>query len=425
MTQDNPQRVVVTGLGVLAPNAHGIAAFERALRDGRSGVRFRPELADRGFGCQVAGVPDNLDDLRDRYFDPVAQLGMDRYSVMGCIAGLDCWEDAGLSIDSHLTDWDTSIVFGSGIGGLETAGKVLVPMTDSARVRRLGSTVPERVMASAVSARLGGLLGAGGQVTSNSSACSTSTESIINGYWMIGEGRASRVLAGGCEGDSPYIWAGFDGMRVLCRNFNQAPEQASRPLSATAGGFVPASGAGALLLESLESALRRGAPIYAEVCGAAVNCGGQRNGGTMTAGNPEGVRRCIHSAIESAGIAPAEIDLISGHLTATQGDRIEVRNWRCALGLPPGRFPLLTAPKSLIGHALGAAGAIECVACILQLQRDFVHPSLNCEDLHPDLEWCEEFIPRTCLDREIHVVAKASFGFGDVNSCILFRKFNS
>ena len=312
---------------------------------------------------------------------------------MGCIAGLDCWEDAGLSIDPDSTDWDTSIVFGSGIGGLETAGKVLVPMTDSARVRRLGSTVPERVMSSAVSARLGGLLGAGGQVTSNSSACSTSTESIINGYWMIREGRAARVLAGGCEGDSPYIWAGFDGMRVLSRNFNHAPEQASRPLSATAGGFVPASGAGALLLESLESARRRGAPIYAEVCGAAVNCGGQRNGGTMTAGNPEGVRRCIHAAIESAGIAPADIDLISGHLTATQGDRIEVRNWRCALGLPPGRFPLLTAPKSLIGHALGAAGAIECVASILQLQRNFVHPSLNCEDLHPDLDWCERVHP--------------------------------
>ena len=99
MTADNPQRVVITGLGVLAPNAHGIAAFERALRDGRSGIRFRPELADLGFGCQVAGVPDDLDGLRDRYFDPAAQLGMDRYTVMGCIAGLDCWEDAGLAID--------------------------------------------------------------------------------------------------------------------------------------------------------------------------------------------------------------------------------------------------------------------------------------------------------------------------------------
>src|SRR5512133_4339154 len=101
------RRVVITGLGVLAPNAHGIDNFERALREGRSGVRSRPELAGLGFGCQVAGVPEDVDGLRDRYFDTVAQLGMDRYTVMGCIAGLDCWADAGLSIDRAMADWDT------------------------------------------------------------------------------------------------------------------------------------------------------------------------------------------------------------------------------------------------------------------------------------------------------------------------------
>ena len=315
------------------------------LARGHSGVRSLPELKALGFACQVAGVPEDLDELRDRYFDPVLQLGMDRYTVLGCIAALDCWHDAGLAVDPDTPDWDTSIVFGSGIGGVETTGKVLVPMTDSARVRRMGSVVPERVMASAVSARIAGLVGAGGQVTSNSSACSTSTESILNGYWAVREGRATRVLAGGSEGDSPYIWAGFDAMRVLSRCYNDRPEQASRPLSASAGGFVPAAGAGALMLESLESAQERGARIYAEIAGGAVNCGGQRNGGTMTAGNPEGVQRCIQAAIESAGVMPGEIDLISGHLTATQGDRIEARNWRRALCLPNGAFPLINAPN--------------------------------------------------------------------------------
>ena len=145
----------------------------------------------------------------------------------------------------------------------------------------------------------------------------------------------------------------------------------------------------------------------------------------MTAGNPEGVQRCIQSALQSGGVEPAEIDLISGHLTATQGDRIEVRNWRRALCMPGSGFPLLNAPKSLLGHGLGAAGAMECVACILQLQRNFVHASLNCEDLHPELAWCDPYIPRTCVEREIRLVAKASFGFGDVNSCILFKKFKS
>jgi 3-oxoacyl-(acyl-carrier-protein) synthase len=214
-------------------------------------------------------------------------------------------------------------------------------------------------------------------------------------------------------------------MRVLSRNFNEAPESASRPLSATAGGFVPASGAGAVLLETLDSAVSRGARIYAEIAGAAVNCGGQRNGGTMTAGNPEGARRCIREAVRSAGIAPREIDLVSGHLTATKADPSEVGNWLCALELPREQFPLLNAPKSLFGHALGAAGAIECIAVILQLWKSFVHPTRNCDDLHPGLTWCEEKIPRRCLEREIRTAAKASFGFGDVNACVVFRHFSS
>jgi 3-oxoacyl-(acyl-carrier-protein) synthase len=417
-------RVVVTGLGVLAPTAHGLAAFEQSLRDGRSGIRFRPELADLGFSCQVGGVPPGLDGLRDRYFDPATQLGMDRHSTLGCIAGLDCWDDAGLVRGTGAqVDWETGIRFGTGIGGIETVASTLVPMTDSRRVRRMGSAVPERIMGSAASARLGGLLGVGGQVTANSSACATGTEAIIEGYWAVREGRSSRVLAGGCEGDSPYTWAAFDAMRVLSRNFNHAPEQASRPLSATAGGFVPAAGAGALMLESLESAVTRGARIYAEVAGGAVNCGGQRNGGSMTAPNSDGVRRAIRAAVGDAGIDPREIDLISGHLTGTMADSLETRNWRCALDLDDSNLPLLNAPKSLFGHALGAAGAIECVAAILQLHRGFVHPSCNCDDLHPEISWDPDRIPRAALERELRIVAKASFGFGDVNTCILFRQY--
>src|SRR5258705_442131 len=130
-SQMSTSRVVITGLGVLAPNGHGPQAFERALREGRSGIRFRPELADLNFSCQVAGVPGAIDDLRDRYFDPVLQLGMDRYSVIGCIAGIDCWRDAGLEQHPEYPDWNTSIIFGSGIGGLHTVGRVLVPATDS------------------------------------------------------------------------------------------------------------------------------------------------------------------------------------------------------------------------------------------------------------------------------------------------------
>jgi 3-oxoacyl-(acyl-carrier-protein) synthase len=144
----------------------------------------------------------------------------------------------------------------------------------------------------------------------------------------------------------------------------------------------------------------------------------------MTAGNPEGARRCIREAMRSAGIEPAELDLISGHLTATKADPLEVSNWCAALELPLDRFPLLNAPKSLIGHTLGAAGAIESVAVILQLANSFVHASYNCDDLHPQIAWCESRIPRRTIERELRVAAKASFGFGDVNACVVFKSFN-
>jgi 3-oxoacyl-(acyl-carrier-protein) synthase len=215
-------------------------------------------------------------------------------------------------------------------------------------------------------------------------------------------------------------------MRVLCRDFNDQPERASRPMSASAGGFVPGSGAGVLHLESLESAEARGARIYAEVLGGALNCGGHRGGGSMTAPNPESVRRCIRQAVGSAGVEPDEIDAINGHLTATGADPREVASWAAALERTPDNFPPITSTKSMIGHGLGAAGAMESVACILMLQGGFVHPSINSEDVHADIEAYSASIPQKVLERPgLRTIIKAGFGFGDVNVCVVFRKWGS
>ncbi|MGE5361948.1 MAG: beta-ketoacyl-[acyl-carrier-protein] synthase family protein, partial [Bacteroidales bacterium] len=290
------------------------------------------------------------------------------------------------------------------------------------KVRRLGSTTVEQTMASSVSACIGGFLALGGQVTTNSSACTTGTEAIVEAFHKIREGRATRILAGGAEGSSHYIWAGFDAMRVLARNWNDCPDAASRPMSASAGGFVPSSGAGLLMLESLTSARKRGARIYAEVLGGHVNCGGQRGGGSMTAPNPEGARRCILAALDVAGIGAGEIEAINGHLTATMADTLEVGTWQRALGRKPDAFPWINSTKSLIGHGLGAAGGVEAVAVVLQISRGFVHGSLNCDDLHPDLAAFAGCIPHQTIDVAPRVVAKASFGFGDVNGCAIFAR---
>jgi 3-oxoacyl-(acyl-carrier-protein) synthase len=260
-------------------------------------------------------------------------------------------------------------------------------------------------------------------VTTNSSACSTGTEAVAEGCLRIRQGLAERMLCGGVEAASHYIWAGFDAMRVLARSWNDEPERASRPLSASAGGFVPGAGAGVLLLESLESALARGARIRAEVLGVALNCGGHRGGGSMTAPNPAGVERCIRAALGDGGLEPGRIDVVNGHLTATGADPREVASWARALGRGPERFPLLTATKSLIGHALGAAGGIECVASVLMAEGDFVHASLNCEDVHPEIEPFAGAIVHQSRPAPVGTVAKAGFGFGDVNAVVVFGKW--
>jgi 3-oxoacyl-(acyl-carrier-protein) synthase len=421
------KRVVVTGMGVAAPNAHGLDNFEQALREGRSGIRFIPLLEELKFGCQIAGVPENFDVIRKEYFDHEKLLSINDNIGYASVSAADAWVDAGLKIPDSAddtVDWDTGVIAGSGIGGMDTIAGTVVPMINEGKVRRMGSRIVEQVMNSGTSGRIGGLIAAGNQVTSNSSACSTGNEAIIEAAGRIRFGLAKRMVAGGSEGASPYIWGGFDAMRVICRKYNDNPAAGSRPMSASACGFVPGSGGAMLVLEDLETAQLRGARIYAEVIGGHVNSGGQRMGGSMTAPNPDGVTRCIRAAIADAGIDPAEIDAINGHLTATFADPYEVKNWAAALGRTPENFPFINSTKSLIGHCLGAAGAIECVATILQIYKGFLHPSINCEDIHPDLSEFAERIPQKCLDYpQLQIFAKAGFGFGDVNSCLIFKKW--
>ena len=280
-------------------------------------------------------------------------------------------------------------------------------------------------MVSGVSAYLGGILGLGNQVTTNSSACTTGTEAIMMGYDRIMTGGAQRMLVGSCSDDGAYLWGGFDALRVLTSKHNETPTKGSRPMSATASGFVPGGGAGALVLESLESALKRKATIYAELLGGHINSGGQRQGGSMTAPNDEAVKKCITRAVEQAGITTAEIDTINGHLTATKNDHKEIRNWSEALGVAGSDFPPINSLKSMVGHCLSAAGAIESVACILQIHNNFVFPNINCEDISEEIKSMinPSQIPTQPIYKNVDVVVKASFGFGDVNGCIVFKKF--
>ncbi len=420
------RRVVVTGLGVIAPNGNGIRDFELALRKGRSGLKYQQIMEDANFACRVAGTPEGVDALAEATFASDELMAMNMSHRYASLAAIEAWTDAGLEVPSRDSDvnWDSGAILGTGIGGMDTTAERVVPYTNDKKIRRMGSTAVEQVMASGISARVSGQLALGNQVTTNSSACSTGSEAIAMGLERIRRGQAERMLCGGAEGASHYIWSGFDAMRVLCRNFNDEPEKASRPMSASAAGFIPGAGAGILLLESLESAEARGVPIYAEVAGAAVNCGGHRGGGSMTAPNPEGVMRCIRGSLADAGVDAGEVDAINGHLTATGADPREIASWSRGLSRGPEDFPMITATKSLIGHALGAAGGIESVASVLMLKEGFLQPSVNCEDLHPEIQPFEASIPHEGVDApDLRVIAKAGFGFGDVNACLIFRKW--
>lgn len=420
------KRVVITGLGVVAPNGIGVETFTQALKNGTSGISFHQELKDLNFSCQIGGIPPISDELKSKYFTDLQLRGFNSSGILyGCIAGIDAWKDAGFTVnsDSEL-DYETGLIFGTGTSGVEKFREAIYKLDDG-NVRRLGSTVVLQTMASGVSAYLSGMLGLGNQVTTNSSACSTGTEALLLGYDRIQNGKAKRMLVGSCSDHGPYVWGGFDAMRVMTYKHNTEPKKGSRPMSATASGFVPGSGAGALVLESLESALERGAKIYAEVLGGEVNSGGQRNGGTLTAPNADAVQRCISRAIENAKISNNEVDVINGHLTATTKDALEIQNWSEALNRSGEDFPYINSTKSLVGHCLAAAGAIECVASIIQLKEQFIAPSINCEDLHPEIEKLlhRDKILQTSQQHDFNIIAKASFGFGDVNACVLFQRF--
>ena len=245
------------------------------------------------------------------------------------------------------------------------------------------------------------------------------------GFERVQSGKAIRMLVGSCSDDGPYIWGGFDAMRVMTYKHNETPEKGSKPMSAEASGFVPGSGAGALVLESLETALERKATIYAEILGGNINSGGQRSGGTLTAPNSEAVQKCIVDAMKDANIKSTEIDAINGHLTATIKDPLEIENWTKALGRKGKEFPIVNSLKSMIGHCLAAAGAIENVATVLQLKHQFIFPNINCNEVHPDILKLisKEKIPTKMTPKKLNIIAKASFGFGDVNGCIIFKRY--
>jgi len=431
MTKSNSfHRVVITGLGVVSPNGTGVESFHEAIREGKSGVKFDQSMADHNFQCQVSAKP-TIDEARLKEIMPSGlYVKMENQAMKyACLAGYEAWEDAGLepTPKDENPDWDTGIIFGVGALAMDEFIGSKFKMVKYNDPRRIGSRVVEQTMNSGAVTYLNKLIGFGNIATANSTACATGTEAVILGYERIREGKAKRMLCGSTEAEGLYIWSGFEALRIICRDSNDVPEKASRPMSANSFGFVPSTGSGALVLESLESAQKRGAKIYGEIVAGEIVNGGQRNGGSITANNPDATQRSITRALEAAGIKGSDIDLICGHLTSTIGDVREIEAWTRALERSGSDFPRINALKSMIGHSLGASGSIELVASSLQLHHGFAHPNINVDNLHPDIVSLidTDSIIYGDLEMNIDYLAKASLGFGDVNCCVILKKWDS
>ncbi|MEK7389821.1 MAG: beta-ketoacyl-[acyl-carrier-protein] synthase family protein [Elusimicrobiota bacterium] len=432
-----PKRIVVTGIGAVAPNGLGVAAYRESLMAGRSGITHHDELKTLNFACQIGGKPPVGPDEAEALAGTADLAKLNEAMVYATMAAVEAARMSGISVDLKKgyndtpVDWTTGAIIGCGIGGMDTMLDDMAPVMAHAGAqdegmgcRPMGADIVPKIMESSVSVAVGKFLGLGGQTTTNSSACNTGTEAIFEAFKHLQLGYCDSMYAGGAEGTHPGTWSGFDAMRdVLCSKFNDRPEKGSQPMGVGACGFVPAGGAGVLRLETLERARARGANILCEIIAAYCNSGGQRDGGTMTFPNPEGVVRCIRQVITDGALDRARLSLINGHLTSTGADPREIASWIKALELPLDRFPLIQSTKSMIGHTLGAAGALESVAVVDQIVNGYVHPSINCQDVHPQIP-IGDSIPHAALKKELEYVIKASFGFGDVNGCLLFKRWD-
>lgn len=424
------KRVVITGVGVAAPNGVGAEAFNTALKNGESGIRHFAEHEELNFRCQLGGfpVPDQnyIESLLPLYYQ---QKVTNKGVINACLAGLEAWKSAGFELDADNRIPDAGMIIGAGALGWDNSTDWIQGTINEGQNKRLGSRVIPQNMNSGAAAFLNQLLGLGGKVYSNSSACISGSEAVLHGYQEIASGGARVMVVGGTEGEGRFSWGAFDAMRVLVSDSNDRPTWGSRPMSDSSAGFVPSGGSGVLILEALDSALERGAEIYAEIKGGAQNCGGMRNGGSMTAPNSAAVVECIENAVANTEIEAESIDLISGHLTSTKADPIEIANWQTALKLSGEQMPMINTPKSMIGHGIAAAGAIESIACVLQIKNGYVHPNINLtpDNIHPKIAERVNLdkIPLTTTEFDVKTIIKANFGFGDLNCCLVFRKFEA
>ncbi len=408
------QRVVVTGMGVMTSIGQDLDTFWNSLMEGRSGVSRIESFDVSDYTTQIAASMKEFNP--EDYMDRKEARRMDRFVQLACAAGAKALEDSGLKIGENAEAERVGVSIGSGIGGLGTWEDQHNILLEKGPKRVSPFFIP-MMIANMASGQMSINLGAKGPNTTQVTACATGTHSIGDSYRLIQRGDADVMVCGGAEATiRPTGMAGFCAMRAMSTR-NDEPEKASRPFDTGRDGFVMGEGAGVLVIESLEHAIKRGATIYAEVVGYGLSADAHH----ITEPDPDGAARCMKMAIRDAGISPEDVDYINAHGTSTPvGDRSETKAVKMALGDHAYKVAV-SSTKSMTGHLLGAAGGVEAVICGLSLKYQTIAPTINLEDQDPECDL--DYVPNHPRKADLDVVMSNSFGFGGHNATIILKKY--
>jgi len=415
MTSNSKTRVVVTGMGAITCLGSSVKQFWTGVKNGQSGIREISLVSPDGFPCRVSGEIQDFDPTE--HMDRKEARRMARFSQFAVVAAAQAVEDSGLDFEKEDLD-RIGVLIGSGSGGL--------PETDQQaeiRVKRgVGRMSPYYIpmmLVNMAAANISHRFNLTGYTNTCVTACAASTQAIGEAAEVIRRGDADVIVTGGTEAGICEIgMGGFSTMRALS-TWSGEPSQASRPFDKGRDGFAPSEGSGILILESLEHAKARGATIHAEIGGWGVSSDAYH----LVQPHPEGsgAAKAMNRALTNAGVTINDIDYINAHGTSTPiNDASETKAIKAGLGEHAYNVPI-SSTKSMVGHSLGASGALEAIACISSINDGVLHPTINQDEPDPDCDL--DYIPNVAREQEVNVTLSNSFGFGGQNACLVIKKF--
>jgi len=423
------RRVVITGLGLVTPLGTGVEHVWKGILEGRSGIRPITAFDTEGYGCTIAGEVPSVDGRgggepgQPGVFDPDQVMSakdrkrVDDFIVYAIAAADEALADANWKPETEDDKEATGVMVGSGIGGLGPIADTAIVLKEQG-VRRVSPFFIPSALINLASGQISIRHGLKGPNHSVVTACATGAHAIGDAARMIALGDADVMVAGGAESSVvPIGIAGFLACKALCTAYNDTPEKASRPYDKDHAGFVMGEGAGIMVLEEYEHAKARGAKIYAEVVGYGMS--GDAYHITAPSEDGDGGLRAMKAALKRAGMQPSDLDYVNAHGTSTMADWIELKAVERLVG-DHAKDLAVSSTKSMTGHLLGAAGAIESIFSVLAIRDQMAPPTINLDD--PEMETPIDLVPHKGKARKIDVAMSNSFGFGGTNAAVIFKK---